>query len=176
MVTASDDLRTILELDAVGGLDDAPVRQHACAHVPAIPALPLGPIDGIPWLQLRDRTRRPVGHEDWRIAGHAVGTSMLAAAIRIDRLLEGNIRGIVARDDRACRLGAHLGCDRVGQLVAIPAVVDALGATLEVARRRIAERAATAIAFHGGYCTSVQFLRKAGRRRGPPALRTAQRR
>src|SRR5258708_24954026 len=76
-------------------------------------------------------------------AGVAVDAAVLAAAIGIDRLLEGDVRRIVAADDRAGRFRAHLGGDGIGYFCVVPAVVDRLVDQPGVASRRIGAGATT---------------------------------
>ncbi|MNI48772.1 hypothetical protein D3C73_1033520 [compost metagenome] len=65
-----------------------------------------------------------------RGAREAVGAAVLAAAIRIHRLAEADVRGVVAADDAARGLGMHFGAQAWGEeffaLVHRPAVVHRL--------------------------------------------------
>src|SRR5258708_31982293 len=76
-------------------------------------------------------------------AGVAVDAAVLAAAIGIDRLLEGDVRRIVAADDRAGRFRAHLGGDGIGYFCLVPAVVARLVDQPGGASRRIGPGATT---------------------------------
>ncbi|MCY1461124.1 hypothetical protein D9M71_787480 [compost metagenome] len=72
--------------------------------------------------------------------GEAVRTAMFAAAVRIDRLAEADIRRLVAADDAAGGFGAYFGAQpRRGELLALvrrPAVVHRFAdGDLETARQ-----------------------------------------
>ena len=73
---------------------------------------------------------------------------MLASSIRIDRLLEPDIRRVVVGDDRARGLRPHFGRDRLGCLLLVPAVIHRLRLSADEARMRIAERAAAFESIH----------------------------
>src|ERR1041384_2909584 len=55
-----------------------------------------------------------------------IDAAMLAAAIRVDRLAERNVRRSVAGADRSCRIAQHLGAQwRRLLIIPVPAVVEA---------------------------------------------------
>ena len=58
--------------------------------------------------------------------GEAVEAAVLAAAIGIDRPVERNVGRLVAGDDALRLLPRHLGRERLGRLLARPAVVEIL--------------------------------------------------
>ena len=66
---------------------------------------------------------------------------MLAAAIRIDRLIEGNVGALVGADDRLGQLRRDDGLERL-HLVAGPAVIEGFVGEALVAAARIGARAA----------------------------------
>src|SRR5690348_6231473 len=77
----------------------------------------------------------------------AVDTTMLAAAIGIDRLLKGDVRRLVACDDAARGVIEHLGAQRRRRKVVVPpaivpAVVDENTGVRLVAAGSVGERAA----------------------------------
>src|SRR6185437_14795997 len=75
-------------------------------------------------------------------AGVAVGTPMFASAVRVDRLFEGNVRGVVGADDRARAIGLEARRNAVRLLLDIPAVVHALDGLGFEASGRVGERPA----------------------------------
>ena len=56
----------------------------------------------------------------------AIEAAVLAAAVGIDRAVEGNVGRLVAGDDRSRLLPGDLGCERLGRFVLGPAVVERL--------------------------------------------------
>src|ERR1700722_11396647 len=92
----------------------------------------------------------------------AVDTSMLASPIRIDRLLERNIRRVVGCYDTAGTIGLHRGGDGVRLLLDVPAVVNLLEALTLEAAGRVGEGTPAQKRFsshwtaHGAYCISIQ--------------------
>src|SRR5215469_16142579 len=95
----------------------------------------------------------------------AVGASMTASSIRIDRLLERNIRRVVGRDDRARALRLQCGRDAVGRLLHVPPVVDRFELRQVEATRRIGEGSPALQylfsgdgAAHEAYCTPIQTV------------------
>jgi hypothetical protein len=69
---------------------------------------------------------------------------MLAAAIGIDRAVEGNIGRLVAGDDRLRRLDEHRGLERRQLLQRLPAVVEQRPRLPLIAARLVIARAASA--------------------------------
>ncbi len=74
----------------------------------------------------------------------AVDAAVLAAAIGIDRAVEGDVGAVVARDDGARRLLAHLGLEGVEVAQALPAVIEGLALLRLEAAGRVRARAAPA--------------------------------
>src|SRR3984957_15162084 len=92
-----------------------------------------------------------------------VDTAVLAAAIRIDRAVEGNVRRIVAGDDLARRIRRHRGLERRQFLKALPAVVEGNPRQRLIAARRIRQAAAAAAAL----AVDQRLARRRGGQRGP---------
>ena len=65
-------------------------------------------------------------HVGVRRPGEAVGAAVLAAAIGVDRAVEGDVGRLVAGDDLARPLDLHLGLERRQLLERAPAVVEGL--------------------------------------------------
>ena len=108
-------------------------------------------------LEVQPRRQAPVRIARPRIAIHA---AMLATVVRVDRLVERNVRRLVARNDRLGQLRRD-GGDRCGRLVfathlgifqAAPAVVDLLARMRVEAHQRRELRAA---ALERGSCRRV---------------------
>src|SRR5262245_20171832 len=76
----------------------------------------------------------------------AIDATVLAAAVRIDRAIEADVRRIVARDDLARRVDSHRGPERWQLLERLPAVVEAHARQRLVASGGIRLRAAAAAA------------------------------
>ena len=79
--------------------------------------------------------------------GEAIDAAMLAAAIGIDGLVEGNVRRFVARDDGAGGVMHHFGAQRRGRLIVrppaiVPAVIDQDPRLLLIAPDGVGQRAA----------------------------------
>ena len=74
----------------------------------------------------------------------AIDAAVLAAAVRIDRLVEGDVRALVARDDGAGRLDVHVGAERLQLAEALPAVVERDAPLALEAARVVRARAAAA--------------------------------
>src|ERR1700692_2113642 len=85
---------------------------------------------------------------------------MLAAAIWIDRAVEGNVRRIVAGDDLARRVRRYRGLERWQILKALPAVVEGNPRQRLIAARRVRQCAAAAAAL------TVDQTSRLARRRG----------
>ncbi len=90
----------------------------------------------------------------------AIDAAVLAAAIRIDRAIEGNVGRIVAGDDLAGGVDRHRGLKRRQLVQALPAVIESdAGQRLETPGRvRHGAAAAAALAIDGG----SQFARRRG--------------
>ena len=74
----------------------------------------------------------------------AIDAAVLAAAIGIDRAVEGDVRRLVAGDDLARRVDRHRGLERRQFFEALPAVVEGDARDRLVAARGIGKRAAAA--------------------------------
>jgi hypothetical protein len=72
----------------------------------------------------------------------AIDAAMLAAAIRVDRAIEGNIGRFVARYDRARLFDLYVGLERRQFLERVPAIVEDIALVLLVAPARIDARPA----------------------------------
>ena len=98
--------------------------------------------------------------------GVAIEAAVLAAAIGVDRAVERDVGRLVAGDDRPGLLPGHLGRERLGRLVARPAVVELL-APLESrsGRRRWSPRRARAGARRAGCVRRSPRACDAGQRR-----------
>src|SRR5262249_49718876 len=114
--------------------------------------------------QRGDAPDRAVEHENARVARHAVETSMLTSAVRVDRLIEPDIGRVVGADDRASPIGLEAGRNAVRLLLHVPAVVHALDGRGFEASRGVGERSAPleglpAARFlaHAQYCTPIQL-------------------
>src|SRR5438876_12459376 len=92
VVTAADQLRPVLESDLVRRLDARPLVVHARGHEPAVRGFSAGSVYGVPHLQIPDRHRPAICHQDPRSAPDAVGTRMAASPIRVDRPAERHLR------------------------------------------------------------------------------------
>ena len=90
-VTAGDQLRPIGKPDQHRGLARPPMRKHARADVTAHTAKLSGPVDFIANPQFGDRLLAAIAHQHPRFAIDAVRASVLASAIRVDRLREGDV-------------------------------------------------------------------------------------
>src|SRR5579863_2859080 len=73
----------------------------------------------------------------------AVDAAMLAAAIGVDGILEGNIRRIVARDDMSRPIGLDGRGDALGLLLRVPAIVHVLEIAPLEAAGGVRERASS---------------------------------
>src|ERR1700687_5801409 len=155
VIRAGHQRSAVLERDSVRRLDDAPVREHLCLYVPSVAALADRTVDRVAAPNLRERPHCAVRQQDGCVPRQAVDAAVLAAAIRIDRLLERNVRRVVARDDRARRFWTDLRRDRVRQLIAIPTIVHGLDVTAEEPRLRVPESASPLINRHEAYCTYI---------------------
>ena len=93
-----------------------------------------------------------------------IDAAVLAAAIGIDRAIEGNVRRIVAGDDLAGGVDRHAGLERRQFLELLPAVVegDARQRLVTPGRVRMRAAAAAALAVDGG---SRLARRRGGQRR-----------
>ncbi len=94
-------------------------------------------------LRLEIEPRRQA-HIGVRRPRETIGAAVLAAAIGVDRAVEGDVRRLVAGDDPARRFLLHLGLQRRQQLERIPAVVDGLARLRLEAAGTIALGAASA--------------------------------
>ncbi len=74
----------------------------------------------------------------------AVDAAVLAAAIGVDRAVEGDVGAVVARDDGARRLLVHLGLEGIEIAEALPAVVERVAPLGFEAAGMIGARAASA--------------------------------
>ena len=92
-----------------------------------------------------------------------IDAAVLAAAIRIDRTVEGNVRRIVAGDDLARRIDRHRGLERRQFLQALPAVVEGDARQRLVTAGRIRHGAAAAAALAVDHTSQAR----------PPARRAA---
>ncbi len=159
MIAAGNQLGSVREPDPIRRLDGAPVRQHSGANVAAIVPALLRAVDLLAGNKVGQRLGAAIHHENLRVPGQAIDATMLAAAIRIDRLIERNVRRVVARDDRARRFRLHDRGERRQFFVeTAPAVVDGFAARRLEAPGRIRHRAAP------GACA-----RSVGRSHGPDA-------
>ena len=93
VIAADDDLRPVLQGDAVRLPADHPVVQHLGDPIAAVGALAHRSVDAIARPDMPDRASSPVRHQDLGIAPGAVNTSMTATAVRVDRPLERDVRG-----------------------------------------------------------------------------------
>ena len=81
--------------------------------------------------------------------GVAIEAAVLAAAVGIDRAVEGDVGRLVAGDDRLGLLPGDLGRERLGRLVAGPAVVERLALFEFETAGGVGRRAASAPEFGG---------------------------
>ena len=114
-----------LLLDRLVGVGVGPHRDRV-GHV--APARELGRqhlgrlgLRGQPGLEVEAGRQAEIG---MRRAGEAVDAAVLAAAVGIDRAVEGNVRARVAGDDRPRPFDRDLGAGDRRRLVEVPAVVD----------------------------------------------------
>src|SRR6185295_14176141 len=77
--------------------------------------------------------------------GIAIGAAMLAAAVGIDRAVEGNVRRVVPGDDGLHDLGENLGLERRQRFERVPSVVEQVSAVLLEPARPIGSCTATAL-------------------------------
>jgi hypothetical protein len=105
MISARDELRPVVERHPERGLDRAPVGTNLCPHVPPVGAALLGAVDRVPDLEVGERLRPSVGHEDRRVSRHAVDARVAAPPVGVDRPVE---RQVAARDVVDDRLGLDL--------------------------------------------------------------------
>src|ERR1700694_2927883 len=126
VIAARHECRPVFQCYPEGGLDRAPMREHARLRVTPVPANAPRAVDFIADPQFRDAARPSNTHEDQRVTRATVITSMLASSIRIDRALEGNVGRIVVADDRARTLGLERRGDAVGCLLEVPAIIHRL--------------------------------------------------
>src|SRR3972149_5084365 len=82
---ACDEARAIFKGYPTSRLDGAPMREYACLHVSPVPAAAHRAVEHVAGADLRERTRAAVSHEDRRVAREAVNTTVLAAAVGVDR-------------------------------------------------------------------------------------------
>src|SRR5262249_55429498 len=78
--------------------------------------------------------------------GEAVDAAVLAATIRVDRAIEGNVGRIVARDDLPRGIDGHRRLERRQLLEALPAVVESNARERLIAARGVRLRATSAAA------------------------------
>ena len=97
----------------------------------------------------------------------AIDAAVLAAAIGIDRAVEGDVRRIVAGDDLARRVDRHRGLERRQFVEALPAVVEGDARERLVAAGGIRQRAAAAPAL--AVDATVPGTRPPARRAAAPA-------
>src|SRR4029077_13479662 len=140
VIPAGHERGAILQRYSECGLDGAPVREHPGFYESPIVTDAPGAVDLVPDLQLVQRPRAAISHEDSCVSSYTVTTTMTASSIRIDRLLEGNIGRIVVADDRARTLGLERRGDAVGFVFEVPAIVDRLELLQIEAPGRIRER------------------------------------
>src|SRR3984893_561433 len=114
VIPAGHERGAILQRYSECGLDGAPVREHPGFYESPIVTDAPGAVDLVPDLQLVQRPRASISHEDSCVSSYTVTTSMLASSIRIDRALEGNIGRIVVADGCARTGGLDRGGDGVG--------------------------------------------------------------
>src|SRR4030081_1027182 len=105
VVAAADKLGAVLQRDAVRALHRGPVIDEIGCDVAAVVPLAHRSVDAIAPAELCDQLGSTVGHQDRRVAGHAVTTSMAASPVRIDRVAEGD--GGARRDLVYNRAGMH---------------------------------------------------------------------
>src|SRR6202030_4649244 len=95
VIPAGHERGAILQRYSECGLDGAPVREHPGFYeLPIVTDAP-GAVDLVPDLQLVQRTRASISHEDSCVSSCAVRARMLASSIRIDRTIERNVGRIV---------------------------------------------------------------------------------
>src|SRR5215468_4310594 len=85
------ELSSILEGDTVRRFHDTPVREHQRVYVTAPSIAARRTINHITLADLRQLLGAPICHEHPRVTRGAVHAPALTSAVRIDRLLEGNI-------------------------------------------------------------------------------------
>src|SRR5207237_8802194 len=83
-VAACDEGRAILKRDPECSLLRMPVRENRSAHVPPVAATRNGSVDHVSGANVREREGGPIPHQDRRVAGEAVSTSMKTSAVRVD--------------------------------------------------------------------------------------------
>src|SRR5438309_1506406 len=85
VISACDELRSVLERYAVRRLAHSPVSEHEGRSVPAVGAAAHSPVHLISDANLLERHCRAIRHEDRRFTRGAKWTGMRTSSIRIDR-------------------------------------------------------------------------------------------
>jgi hypothetical protein len=82
-----------------------------------------------------------------RWAGEAIDAAVLAAAVGVDRLIEADVRAVIAGNDALGDFLAHVGLEGFQIAQALPTVVEGLALLVLVAADAVGARAAAAPAF-----------------------------
>src|SRR6267143_4683214 len=67
----------------------------------SVPAARHGPVNDVSDAQVSESARRPVTHQDGRVARHAIGAGMEASPVRVDAPGESDVGAVVVREDLA---------------------------------------------------------------------------
>ncbi|MGC4117879.1 MAG: hypothetical protein QM765_25695 [Myxococcales bacterium] len=101
VIATRDDRAVVREPEAKGGLLGSPVIEHARAHADSMFSDLLRTDDLVTNRDRGQRLERRVSHQDRGVAIGAIGTRVLAAAVRVRAEREPEVRRIVLRQDRA---------------------------------------------------------------------------
>ncbi len=169
VVPAGDQLSAVLEPDPVRVLDDTPVCEDLRFDITPVVTLACGAIDCIARANLRDRPRGAVRHEHACVPPVAIDTCMLASAIRVDGLLEGNVGRVVGADDPLGPIRLQRRGDAVRLLLDVPAVIHPLEFLALKPSRRVRKGAPAleylpsyCLAAHARDCTPIQLVPQRG--------------
>src|SRR5262245_60130205 len=137
MVRARRELGAIFKPDHPGWLSGPPMCEHVRSHISTVMADLLGPYDLVANLDVGQRFRLAVCHQDSRFTLEAVDAPMLAAPVGVDRVVEADVGRVVGGDDGPGAIGLDRLDDAARLLFLPPAVVDRLSGVLVEAPRRI---------------------------------------
>src|SRR5918992_2093364 len=101
MISAGDEACPVPQGYAVRRLEHAPVREHARLCIAAVSSVPDGAVDLVPDAHVFEIRSSSVGHQDRRVARHAIGATMTASPVRVDARVEADVGAVVAGDDGA---------------------------------------------------------------------------
>src|SRR5688572_17113713 len=77
VIRPGHDASSVSQRDPVSRFDHAPMRKYTRLYITPIPALAYRAVDIIPNTNLSERARAAVGHQNTRVARHAVHATML---------------------------------------------------------------------------------------------------